>query len=220
MAAVIDELTKTRYFTEHDFVIVSDGRKDRSIALKIQYRHEPRFAFTAVLPATFVRDGDIFVTAVPGSIAESEQAEVFGKEGLLLRVAQWVEHVRAELKALPTARELERERARIDALIAQVSKLPDEYFTKEEGDRLKARLDELEKRFVENVRTTTKGTGEAKLKIEQLRTEFDMLKATVDVLKKPGWAASFAARCGRWLRDPSNRALLKDGADVARKLLE
>jgi len=218
-AEIVDALTRSAYFTQYDFVISTAPRRDR-MSLTIHYRYEPRYQLTASVPPELANGKHIPVTVLPGSVAEQEKTTCYGKDDLLGRIAEWADDLRAELKAIPLSREFEAERARVEALVAQLADLPDEYFTRAEADELRARLEDLEARFVDHLNATVDESAANNERLEHISREFDMLKSSVDVLSKPSWATSFLAKCARWLRDPANRSLIVDGADVARKLLE
>lgn len=217
-----DVFAKSQYFSEHDFDVTSAERND-GYTIAIKYRHSQEFLISAKIADIIQpdqKDFEIQGNATPGDIAVTEFFVVYGKAKFLAYVGQWLKRLRTELEAIPANRQLEEQRRQIDAILSQLSGLEDEYFSREEADSLRQRLDELEHQMSERIAETEKDSERANKRIEQLERDFELLKTSVEVLRKPGWASTFASRVAKWMKDPQNRGLLKDGVEVTRKLLE
>jgi ABC-type phosphate transport system auxiliary subunit len=123
------------------------------------------------------------------------------------------------LSAIPFHRELAEQRTIIEEIEEQVASFPDQYFTKEESERIKQRLNELESQLRENIEKHTRDQDEAKRQISELKRDFEILRQTLDALNKKGWAGTLLVRVARWVKNPQNLQLLKSGAEVAKAFL-
>ena len=218
-AAFVQDLVRriaSQGFDEHDFTFDS-SEDEYGHALVITYRYEPEYRLTA----HFTPPRDVVTGGMaPGRVTSSEPFEVKNASEFGYLVGEWAKRVGEELRAAPFARELQEQRRRIDELLAEFDDLPDEYFTREEAEDLRARLQQLEQQLAEHISASAAFDKNVDERLEELHEEFDDLRTNVDRLRKKGWLASFAKRVYRWGKDPANRALLKDGVEVTRKLLE
>lgn len=197
---------------------------------KIQHRTDPADSDRAVIRIEYafnsayflqarIKAGDYRVSFCPGVVILNE-SEVFSKQQEFYDcVNSWASRIREELSAIPFHRELAEQRSIIEEIEEQVARFPDEYFTKEESERVQQRLNELEAKLQENIEKHAKDQEEAKRQISELRVDFEVLRQTVDGLNKKGWAGTLLVRVSRWVKNPENRELLKSGAEVAKAFL-
>ena len=104
-------------------------------------------------------------------------------------------------------------------MFEQHGNIPTDYFSRQEAEHLRNRLDELEARLKQNLQDTIEDQTEMQTRIDELANEMSVLKENVDVLNKRGWAKALVTRTFEWAKDPANRKLLNSGAEVAKELL-
>jgi hypothetical protein len=216
-----DALNKSEHFEEHDFRI---AWKAASIGydLQITYRYDESFGIVAHVGEE-VEDGQreigIYGTAKPGDIGTSETFKVYGRAKFFAYVKQWLGRLRSELQAIPINRVVEEQRKQIEELIGNFAKLPNEYFSRDEAEALKQRLEALEQQMIDAIVKSSSDDEDVSGRVESLERDFLVLKENIDTLKKPGWARAFATRVTKWTYDPENRKLIADGIEITRKLL-
>ena len=98
--------------------------------------------------------------------------------------------------------------------------LPNEYFTREEAEKLKAKLADLEAALTDNQRKNNEDKAQMENAISSIHLDIQVLTENVGGLTKQGWFKSYLARALNWTKDPSNRKLLKDGGSPAVGLLK
>jgi hypothetical protein len=215
-------LGKSGYFRDHDFDIRSTDRSSDT-ALTVQYRYDTNYVINVAISKRISSQEDDFAvtgTASPGDMSQTEQFTVYGRDDFLGYVSAWANRLKNELDAIPVNRQLDEQRHEIDAIYEQFGDMRSEYFSRDEAEHLKTRLAELEQHLKERVAETTKSSAASEARIAEMTREFAALKNSVDLLKKPGWFKSFSTYMASWLRNAENRAILKDGADIVKGLLE
>jgi ABC-type phosphate transport system auxiliary subunit len=155
----------------------------------------------------------------PGEINNFETFTVKDKAEFLDAIKIWVSILASELEGIPERRELEEQRAKLEDLLKSTSEMADTFFSKEEADSMMVRLQDLEEQMKRQLEEAAKSKEEADIKIKVLREEFEVLKASLGYMTKKNWAKSAMVKVFEWMKDPTNRKLLKSGADAARILL-
>ncbi|HEY0778845.1 MAG TPA: hypothetical protein VGD56_12825 [Gemmatirosa sp.] len=213
-------------FKADDFAIEATPGKDGAGSLSIRYRFDSTYYFRAEIPNTveerFLLGGhqvNIIGITTPGTLTDTERLAYSSKEKLLAGITQWTNRIRDELLAIPLHRQQAEQQAQLEALLGQIDALPDEYFTRDEAQAVRARLDELEQQLRANIEAAAKTHTDAAAELAALHSDIELLKQSTESLKKAGWAGSLAVRMKRWSGNPENRELLKSGATVARTLL-
>lgn len=212
-------------FLIEDFEIKESTSDDGTHDLRITYRPEPTLRFHARItpsddgalkaPANY----SFLVEAAPGVTFQEQRLSVTNPGDLMNSVRAWVERIEEDLKARPLYRAIEEQHAELDALARGYEGLTEEFFSREEADELAGHLDDLMARMTEHIRATTEKQEDADASIRELQEDVRVLKERLAELSKAGWVKTLVARIGKWLRDPTNRELLKTGAEVAQSLL-
>ena len=81
------------------------------------------------------------------------------------------------------------------------------------------RLDELEARLSGAARDSIADEVELQSALSAIHSDIQELKDHAERLRKSGWFKVSSLKVLRWSADPHNRALLKNGFDVAKSLL-
>jgi hypothetical protein len=216
-----DALSKSEHFEEHDFK-VDWKAANVGYDLTIVYRYDEAYGINAHVGEDIEegkREIGIWGTASPGDIGTSESFTIYGRTKFFAYVKQWLGRLRTELQAVPVNRIVEEQRKQIEELIGTFAKLPNEYFSRDEAEVLKARLDALEQQMVEVIISNAAEDEDVSSRVSNLEQDFTVLKEHVQTLKKPGWTRAFATRVAKWMRDSDNRKLLADGVEITRRLL-
>ena len=213
-------ITNTNFFHVADFDVVTKIG-DRADTLQLLYRYDPRFSYVAQIPRATVDSANykISFTAAPGEINEKENGAVADKSRLQQSIFQWLERLREELVAAPVNRVLIENKRELDAMFGRLKAVEDVAFTREEADQLKADLEKLKEQIIDQIKADFVSKEEQAAKIESITNDVNALKVSVDVLNKPNWIRAATSRFYKWSKDPSNRGLLKDGVEIATKLL-
>lgn len=96
----------------------------------------------------------------------------------------------------------------------ELSKVADEFFSKEESEELKKRLDVLEKIVLDG----NSQTSNLKNEVEKMKQEIEFLKLTVDTLSKKKWLKNAITKMYTWSQQSENKKLIEAGADVIKKI--
>jgi hypothetical protein len=215
---ILTTLEKNPKFRAEDFS-VDQSATGETLTLIITYRYEDSYAFRAMIPLTDKQQFVIAANMSPGNLLAEETGAYGSTASLLTGIKNWVIRIDQELQAVPANRELAAQQQAIEDLVETIAGLSDEYFTREEADDLLRRLDELEAQLAQNVRERVTNKKERDSKIERIHADVESLKEKVVVLKKSGWLKAAGVKTLGWLKDPTNRALLKSGAEVTKSLL-
>jgi hypothetical protein len=225
---VYEALGKSQRFKAEDFIVEPSPRKDGSGALQIRFRFDDAYTFQVEIPnvveeRSFYGDDDHKVkiggVVNPGTLTQKERVAYTTKGELLSGITQWVDRIHEELLSVPTNRQLEEHQSQLEELMANVDELPDEFFTREEAEVLRDRLDELESQMRANIEAASATQKEAAAQVASLHADVELLKRSAESLKKRGWVGALMVRVKKWSANPENRELLKSGATVARTLL-
>lgn len=71
----------------------------------------------------------------------------------------------------------------------------------------------------EGIRASMSANDETNARVKLLHDEIELPKMQLGALSKSNWVKSAAIRLANWLKDQTNRQLLKSGSDVATSLL-
>jgi hypothetical protein len=107
----------------------------------------------------------------------------------------------------------------IDELLSAVGDLTDDYFSKEEAELMRKRLDDLEVRVRDAAESGAKADEAMRARIDAMASTIEMLKVQVSVLSKKSWWRLLAGRAASWMSEPANRQLVRSGIDLAKELV-
>ncbi|MBN9483724.1 MAG: hypothetical protein BGO70_08970 [Bacteroidetes bacterium 43-93] len=155
----------------------------------------------------------------PGILAHSEDFINEGENGIACAINAWLKNLWEDITIAPELRQFNSQQEEIEKIKERVNGMPNEYFTVEEGEELKSRLDKLESQLTEKLNTENPDASDAEKQINKLHSEIEVLKQTIFSLKKPGWFKSFITKTMTWLSNPTNQKLLKAGKDLVVTML-
>jgi len=174
-------------FTPLDFTVDSTSGK---ALLEVAFNHSASFRFVAKRSA----NKTISVTMSPGEHEDVEFHHLGTAEDLPDELLKWTRHIRDELRAtVPVYSELDELREALDRHIKEHVDHPEQSFSEEEADDLKAKLDELRAKFQE-MQDRHELTQQ---EVDRLSQEIASIKANVDVFPKDVWYKTAANKL--WL---------------------
>ena len=136
-------------------------------------------------------------------------------------VSDWVDRVYFETIRHPIARMIVELDEEMEGILKHINQLPNEYFTKEEGENLIDRLNELESRFKAYFEQLEEENADVKTQVRELTKDMEFLRASVFSVTQKKWSRIFANRLGRLLNSPAGQAVLSSGVSTLIKgLLE
>jgi hypothetical protein len=196
-------------FSYHDFEIENVNY------FKVTYKYQPDLSFT--IESTY--DEKNIISIIPGKIWETERTEVKGSSSIKNTFKEWLDNIWKKIMIDPVHRILEEQKFKVDEILNAIKDFPDEYFTVNEAEELREKLDDLEKNMMENLQNTITDKKELEAEIKSLHNEINTLKTTLTSFKKPKWFQSLGTRIGVWLSDPKNQQSLLQGAVALKKLI-
>ncbi|MBK8806957.1 MAG: hypothetical protein IPO21_10060 [Bacteroidales bacterium] len=194
--------------------------------LTIKYTVEPKYKIIFKIPSSTTTDNNSYSpyyafsgNVCPGPLAYDETFSFKGEVGVFERINIWLNCIWEELSSNPIVKKVENQQQQIEEIFEKFESIQDGYFTDDEAEELKMRLETLE----ETLKAQIKQNGEEKKMFEQevtkLQNDIDTLKQTVQSLKKKGWLKSFTSKVYKWTKDSNNRKMLNDGYSVIREFL-
>lgn len=223
---IISTIEKHKRFESADFDIKSVKGNRGTTTLTITYSVEPNYKIEFHIPGSKTTDKDSWSSyynfsgvVCPGPLAYSESFSFKGIEGLYERITEWLNCIWEELVSNPVVKRIEEQQAEINKIVENFENLGDEYFTIDEAEDLKQRLNKLEEDLKEQIEKNTKNKKEAESQIQDLQNDIDTLKQTVESFKKKSWLKGFTGKMFKWTRNSKNRKMLKDGYNVIREFL-
>lgn len=224
---IITTINNHKRFDSSDFEIksIKDSRGG-STTLTIKYLVEQKYNIVFKMPNSKTKDedgyGDCYKfvgTVCPGPLAYNESFTFTGIEGLYSRIKEWLDCIWEELLSNPIIKKIEEQQIEINKIVENFDRLEDDYFSIEEAEDLRIRLNKLEEDLKGQIEENSKDKKEAESKIIELQNDIDTLKQTVESFKKKSWLKGFTGKVFKWTRNSKNREILKDGYNVVREFL-
>lgn len=95
----------------------------------------------------------------------------------------------------------------------KLSEIDDGYFTKEEGELLRERLEQLE-----NIISERDSQEELQSEVAKMKEEIEFLKATVDTLSKKKWFRNALIKIWTWGQKDENRKLIETSVETIKSI--
>ena len=235
------KLDSNKYFNFNDFQIEIGDFKYKSTKLKITYEYDSQYFIEIDIPSeksTLSRQettsnivGPSTTKTVeyleykiegkmcPGQLSYSEAFKYEGVDGINKALGIWLNNLWEDLTITPENRIFMAQKEEIEKIKEKVNGLPDEYFSAEEGNELKIRLEKLETQLTDQLTAGNPDKVAADKQIEKLHQEIEILKQTIHSIKKNGWFKSFVTKTMTWLADPNNQKLLNAGKEMITNML-
>jgi len=194
--------------------------------LTIKYSVEPKYKIVFKIPTSTTTDKDSYSSyyafsgsVCPGPLAYEETFSFKGEEGVFERISIWLNCIWEELSSNPIVKKVENQQQQIDEIFEKFESIQDGYFSDDEAEELKKRLESLEETLKIQIKQNSEEKKIFEQEVAKLHNDIDTLKQTVQSLKKKGWLKSFTSKVYKWSKDSDNRKMLKDGYSVIREFL-
>lgn len=216
---IISTIDSNIRYDNNDFKIVTTQEKT-AVKLIITYKIDTKYYISFDIPSTLAVDGyTISGQVCPGPLALIETFKFNGKEGIYKRITVWLDCIWEELSSHPFVKTMESQQSQIDEIVEGFKSMNDTYFSVDEVQDLKARLDTLENNLKAEIEKNTEDKKAQDAQVDKLHTDIETLKETIVLLKKKGWIHSFTSKAMKWTMNSDNRKLLGDGFKVIREFL-
>lgn len=222
-------INKTGYFNINDFSIETKPVGTAYVKLVLKYNYDDKYKIELNIPNTKSVDKssgyDSFNYGITGNMCPGELAfneEIFfrgGSKELVESIINWLEYLRSDLFATPANRLINEQKEELSKFEEKLSKIPDDYMTKQEIQDYLTRLDELESTFKEHLQKQIDNETELNQQIKSLQKEIEMLKNNAKTLKRRAFIRSVLSKIISWSANPTNQKLLKTGAQAIKPLL-
>lgn len=222
---IVEILNSHSRFEAHNFDIKTN-KQNRNLSLVITYLHNSSFKFKMDLPSGKTTSKDEFSpsykfsgTMSPGPFALEESFSFSGTNYLDEYINTWLNEIWEELKSNPVVAHIDSQRKEIDEIFERLDGSSEDFFTQDEAEELRARLDDLEKKFNEEFKKEIKDKEELKKEVSSLNKDIETLKVTLSSFNKKSWMKELVGKVFKWVKNPNNRKALKQGYSVVREIL-
>gem|GEM_PF-3424773 len=212
----IEKELNSKYFLAEDFNLETTNHQNY-VTLIIKYIYLPQYRFEGVI----FRDEEKFSAQFsPGTITISVRKDNLTKYNFLTSIREWLHNIFNEITKTPLARQVRDQEELLNKFkekIYSMGKEGNNLFSKEEGEELRNKLNELEGIIKESIIQTKLNDETQDQELDRLKLEVDTLKAHLEVLSKKNWFLSFSTRLFNWFKRNPN--LTRQLAGFSREML-
>lgn len=194
-------------FRYEDFTV--DETDDYENTLYIQYND---YYFRMVFDSDYCE-----ITYSPGKIfiEETDELKILNFEYYIVtKIKEWLNRIKSEMLNPIEKRfiddSIQKFREEMDSKLSEVD---DGYFTNEEGNELREKLEQLENLILE--RDSQK---EMQSEIVKMKEEIEFLKATINTLTKRKWFKNALMKMWSWGQKEENRKLIESGVEAVKAI--
>jgi hypothetical protein len=193
----ITERLNDNSFSYNDFDIeINEVYSGLQINIKITYRYIEEYTFSFSLSKT--PDTELTIERTPGKVIMNEKITIKNQNSIPAEITVWVNAIKEEMSYMPFAREFEETKSKILEMEEKFNEVPEKYFTKEESELLKKRLETLEVEFEEKLRKELDDKFNLEYEVRSMKAEMEQLKIQVEILNKRNWIKSFGTKLHGW----------------------
>ncbi|XZF15997.1 hypothetical protein ACTHGU_07655 [Chitinophagaceae bacterium MMS25-I14] len=230
------EIDSDKNFSSTDFAITTENN-----SLKITYEYDENFFFQLNVPKEISKlsrtekettmglttkhkeiqyeEYEFSGTQSPGTIARIESVEFEGKRLLLGKIRVWLKNLWDEITIQPNLRKIEQIEEEVQVMKEMFTNASEDFFSKEEAEKLKLQLNDLENKFKERLETEIQDKDLLIAALTELHNELEKLKNQTTVLNKKNWFKSCGVKLLTWISKEENRKFLKESKDFLKPLL-
>lgn len=177
-----NELNRKNFLIE-DFSIESKNYTD-FVELNIQYIYLPQYKFKG----NIYKDEERFkVEFNPGAVTFTVRKDYLKKYDFLINIREWLNNIYNEMTKTPIARKVNEHDEILKSLQEKIHSMGeegDQFFTKEEGENLGYKLNELEELLKNEILEKDENKDIQKQNLDQLYSEINTLRKHLDILNK------------------------------------
>lgn len=146
----------------------------------------------------------------PGKVLIEDRVNIIMDGSLkfiTIRIQEWLERIKNDMLHPVEKRLIDDSIQQFrDEIDSKIGEMEDEYFTNEEGNELRERLEQLEKMILEK-----DAQEELQEEISKMKEEIEFLKATVSTLTKKKWLKNALIKIWSWGQKEENQKLIESG---------
>ncbi len=155
----------------------------------------------------------------PGQVAVEERIQFEGPDKIFNYLKTWLENLWVEITIQPQVRKAKELEEQIIDIKSKCENISEDYFTRDEADALKQKLDILEQNFREKLEIEIQDKILLFQALDELHKELEKLKSQTTSLNKKNWFKSFGVKIYTWASKEENRKFLKDTKDFIKPFL-
>ena len=160
----------------------------------------------------------IHIIYSPGQVLKQEDENISMlsfDEDVSSNIHSWLRRVKKELSTSVQQRFFSQQLDEFHSMIDEKLKdMDDSYFSIDEGNELKQRLDELENDFA----NVNQENAEIKKELNRIKNEIEFLKATVSTLPKKKWFRNAMSKFFAWSQKKENQELIRSGVETIKTI--
>lgn len=206
-------------FLSDDFIIKTENYP-KYIKLIIEYLYLPQYKFEGVI----YKDEEKFdANYNPGTVTLIFKKNNLVKNEFLSAIREWLENTYSEMTRAPIERKVKEHDEILKSWQEKIHSMGEEgehFFTKEEGEELRDKLNELEELLKNEIIEKDKNdenTYAQKRDLNKLSSEINTLRQHLEVLNKKNWFLSFSVRLFTWIK--RNPDMTRRVAGFSREML-
>jgi len=164
-------------------------------------------------------DYNILCENCPGELKLIEQTNVKGINGVIKHLSEWLILIWEELMSIPTNREIQSLKDSVNELFGKIQDFDGQDFSVTEKTEFRNKLDDLERKFQENLKSQEIEKNDLETKLQFLHKEIEALKKTLDVFNKDKWYKSLASKVITWGSKSENQKMISNGMNLFNNIL-
>ncbi|MFJ7668393.1 hypothetical protein ACIQXI_14935 [Lysinibacillus sp. NPDC097195] len=204
------------HFFLEDFIIKTVDYTN-FVGLDIQYIYLPQYKFEGRI---FKDQGKFHAEFIPGKVTLTVKKENLSKYEFLSAIREWLTNTYSEMTRTPIERKVKKHDEILKSWQEKIHSMGEEgdhFFTKEEGEALRKKLNELEDLLKNEIIENQENKQLQKRDLDKLQNEVNTLREHSKVLSKKNWFLSFSVRLFNWIK--RNPDMTRRVAGFSRELL-
>lgn len=206
----------SEHFLSDDFNIKTESYNNY-IKLIIKYSYLAQYMFEGYI---YTNEERFDARFNPGTVAIIVKKENLLKQEFLMAIREWLKNTYNEMTNSPVERKVKEHDEILKSWQEKIQSMGEEgehFFTKEEGEDLRKKLNELEELLKNEIIGKEESEYEQKQDLDKLNSEINTLRQHLKVLNKKNWFLSFSVRLFAWIK--RNPDMTRRVAGFSRELL-
>lgn len=192
-------------FCEVSDFLISYRNQENFVFAEIRYKYINGYFF--VMKFTVNTDNstlarEMEVHSSPGLVLKQDTRSI-PTGNLEVEMGGWIGRLKNEIKNLPWMKKLESQEEEIGKIFSAFNQISEDFFTKEEGEKIKQDVEKLKEFFLRKMPENEKKT-------EVILNEIETLKQDLVILNKKNWFLKFSTRIQGWSEKFSDLKILSE----------
>lgn len=202
-----------KHFLSDDFNIKTESYTNY-IKLIIRYSYLPQYTFEGFI---YTNEEKFDARFNPGTVAIVVKKDNLLRQEFLIAIREWLNNTYSEMTNSPLERKVKEHDEILKSWQEKIHSMGEEgehFFTKEEGEELRNKLNELEELLENGIIQKDENIQQD---LDKLHSEVNTLREHLQVLTKKNWLLSFSVRLYTWIK--RNPDMTRRVAGFSRELL-